>query len=166
MDTHDTVRLGDTHRYRITGRKVIRSERAKIHASGTMTTHSKLFTRHEITALDAYTTGAQVIDIAATLGISQSTTWRYLQMLGLHHVQRYAIAQPIPDDSPLRCDMCSILLSEAETEDGPGSETTCRYCLCLKAGIPLRAPIPLAGGSDPILRVFEAYGMAAGRDDR
>ena len=35
---------------------------------------------------------------------------------------------------------------------------------CLKRGINLYAKLPLPGGNDPCLRVFEAYGMAAGKD--
>jgi hypothetical protein len=126
-----------------------------------MTIH-KYFTRAELTVLDSYAKGVKVSEIALQLGRSESGVWRSLRLLGIKNYAR----QRLPDDSPLRCTTCGILKTEAEYMDGPGDGRDCRYCACLKQGINLYEPLPLPGGDAPELKVFEAYGMAAGRDDR
>jgi len=131
-----------------------------------MTAHSRFYTRTELNVLDTYSKGVKVPEIALQLHKSESGVWRSLRMLGIVNqaTKRQPYAKPIPNDSPMRCATCGILKSEAESMDGPGDGQDCRYCQCLKAGVNLCEPLPMAGGDAPELKVFEMYGMAAGRD--
>jgi hypothetical protein len=105
----------------------------------------KLLTRAELNALDSYAKGVKVPEIAQALKRSESWTWRTLRFLHISNplTHRGPYAKLLPDDSPLRCQCCGILLSEAASMDGPGDGNDCRYCICLKAGINLYEPLPI-----------------------
>lgn len=155
-----------------------------------MTSHNLVYTRVQLNALDSYATGVKVPEIALQLKRSESWTWRQLRFLHITNpaTARQPYAKPLPDDSPLRCKRCGVLFTEANwvqvEVDGEDTDVPvpqpgewrrfllmgewveglcCDYCTGRIDGTPSAWTEP-GGGDAPELKVFEMFGMAAGRD--
>jgi len=124
---------------------------------------SKIFTRYEVTYLDQYPI-LSAAGIAAAIGVTENTVYRWLKMLGtpLARIVHMKPKQPIGKV----CQRCGIKLAAAARMDGGGNGEHCAYCLSIIAGNPWVTRAPLGGGDAPELKVFWAFGQAAGRDVR
>lgn len=125
----------------------------------------KSFTDAELVLLHSYPR-LSTCEIASTLGVSMRAVYDWLIILGIprNHVRHQALMST--QNNPRFCSECGIILAAASRMDGHGSNGLCLYCHLQKQGIRLYPRSAQPDGQDSWERAIEAYGMAAGRDDR